>query len=88
MSQSTARNVASHQPVFSQNTVTAMQQAINSYTQIVMAGGWPMVPDQAKLQLGVQHSAVPILRERLVIAGDLPRAAGNGSPVFDTSTSA
>ena len=57
--------VASNEPVFSANTVSSMQQAMDHYRQIVGAGGWPMVPDQAKLQLGVQDASVTALRQRL-----------------------
>ncbi|MBB3998603.1 L,D-transpeptidase family protein [Aureimonas pseudogalii] len=77
------RNVASYQPVFSPSTLSAMQSATGQYNQIVMAGGWPMVPDGGKLELGVQSAAVPALRQRLAIAGDLDRSAG-GSAQFDT----
>jgi murein L,D-transpeptidase YcbB/YkuD len=75
--------VASNEPVFSANTVSSMQQAMDHYRQIVGAGGWPMVPDQAKLQLGVQDASVTALRQRLMVSGDLPQSAGL-SPAFDT----
>lgn len=80
---SNAREVASYQPVLSQSTASAMESAIQSYNQIVMAGGWPSVPEQETLRLGVQHPSVQVLRERLAITGDLPRGAGNGQ-AFDT----
>ncbi|MFD2236037.1 L,D-transpeptidase family protein [Aureimonas populi] len=76
-------SVASYQPVFSQNTVSAMQSAIQGYNQIVMAGGWPTVPEGTTLRLGMQHPNVQLMRERLAISGDLPRAAGNGQ-AFDS----
>lgn len=78
----TAR-VASNQPVFSPSTVGSMQQAMDQYRQIVGNGGWPMVPDQLKLQLGVQDASVVALRQRLMISGDLPQSAGI-SPAFDS----
>jgi len=77
------RNVASYQPVFSSSTLSAMQAASGQYNQIVMAGGWPMVPDGGKLELGVQSAAVPALRQRLAVAGDLDSSAA-GSAQFDT----
>ncbi|BDA84057.1 amidase [Aureimonas sp. SA4125] len=75
--------VASNEPVFSPNTVASMQQALETYRQIVGAGGWPMVPDQAKLQLGVDHPAVSTLRQRLMVSGDLSQSAGM-STAFDS----
>lgn len=75
--------VLSYQPILSQNTVAAMQSAIQSYNQLVMSGGWPNVPDQAGMRLGVQGPAVQALRERLFWSGDLPRSAGGGQ-AFDT----
>ncbi|KAA0970249.1 L,D-transpeptidase family protein [Aureimonas fodinaquatilis] len=75
--------VASNQPVFSPNTSSAMQQAISSYQQIAMSGGWRRVPEDQTLRLGVQHPNVMALRERLAISGDLSRTAGQ-SPAFDT----
>ncbi|WP_182085733.1 L,D-transpeptidase family protein [Aureimonas sp. ME7] len=81
--QASVRNVASNQPVFSENTLYAMQSAGNQYNQIVMAGGWPNVPDSAKLELGAQNGAVPYLRQRLIASGDLDRSAGT-SAAFDT----
>ncbi len=77
------RNVASAQPVFSPNTLSAMQSAMGQYQQIAMNGGWPTVPDNGKLALGSQSNAVSALRQRLAISGDLDRSAGN-STAFDT----
>ncbi|WP_372338740.1 L,D-transpeptidase family protein [Mangrovibrevibacter kandeliae] len=77
------RTVATNQPVFSPETVADMQQAEGTYRQIVMNGGWPMVPEDAKLQLGVQSQSVSILRQRLIVSGDLPASAGT-APAFDT----
>ncbi|GGD14675.1 L,D-transpeptidase family protein [Aureimonas glaciei] len=80
---STTVRVASNQPVFSPNTVGSMQQALETYRGIVSAGGWPMVPDQAKLQLGVVDPSVATLRQRLMVSGDLAQSAGM-SPAFDS----
>ena len=77
------RNVASYQPVFSPETLSSMQGAVGHYQQIVSAGGWPQVPDNAKLGLGADSPAVPALRQRLAVSGDLDREAGISS-AFDT----
>ncbi|SJZ86133.1 L,D-transpeptidase family protein [Consotaella salsifontis] len=78
-----ARTVATNQPVFSPMTVAATEEAIARYQQIVSYGGWPEVPEDAKLQLGVQHPSVATLRQRLIVSGDLPESAGV-STAFDT----
>ncbi|KTQ98196.1 MULTISPECIES: L,D-transpeptidase family protein [Aureimonas] len=77
------RNVASYQPVFSPETLSSMQQAAGHYQEIVNAGGWPSIPDGGKLAVGAESPAVPALRQRLAISGDLDRQAGN-STAFDT----
>lgn len=74
---------ASKQPIFSAQTPQLVERAIADYRQIVVNGGWPVVPANEKLELGKSSSNVPILRKRLIISGDLPRSAA-GSPVFDS----
>jgi len=78
-----AEKVASNQPIMSLATVAYVQNAIADYSNIVAQGGWPVVPGNAKLQLGVTDPAVSILRKRLMISGDLPQSAGLSNS-FDT----
>lgn len=75
--------VASNLPIFSQQTVGYVEQAIGQYSGIVGQGGWPVVPATKKLQLGVVDPDVVPLRQRLMISGDLSRNAGI-SEAFDT----
>ena len=75
--------VASNLPIFSPQTVTYVEQAIGQYHGIVAQGGWPVVPADHKLELGVSHPSVQVLRKRLMISGDLSRSAGISS-AFDT----
>ncbi|WP_425350490.1 L,D-transpeptidase family protein [Phyllobacterium myrsinacearum] len=75
--------VASFQPIASPETVSFVQAAINSYSQIVANGGWPNVPVTTKLQLGVVDPSVSILRKRLMVSGDLSASAGISNS-FDT----
>jgi murein L,D-transpeptidase YcbB/YkuD len=75
--------VATNLPIFSQETLTYVEMAIQQYQQIVASGGWPEVPADKKLQLGVSDPAVVVLRKRLMISGDLPEQAGI-SPAFDS----
>ncbi len=75
--------VSSNQPIFSQETVFYVQQAIMEYQNIVAQGGWPRVPDTKKLQLGVVDPDVEALRRRLMVSGDLSQSAGLSS-AFDS----
>jgi len=75
--------IQSRQPIFSQQTVAYVQQAIGRYQNIVSAGGWPEVPATKKLQLGVIDPDVEVLRKRLMVSGDLSPNAGI-SRSFDT----
>lgn len=66
----------------SPSNVIPMKAAIIRYTAIVAKGGWRTLPDM-KLQPGVNHAAVAILRERLTMSGELKD--GGSSESFDYS---
>jgi L,D-transpeptidase YcbB len=68
-------------PTLSPANLSAMKAAIKRYTEIVAAGGWQPLPDDVQLQSGAQHPAVALLRQRLILSGDL-RESGN-SQSFD-----
>ncbi len=76
-------NVVSNTPVLSPSNVMHVQQAIANYQAIVANGGWPQVNPGVKLKLGVSDPSVQVLRQRLMISGDLPRSAGLSNS-FDT----
>lgn len=63
-------------PILSPETVAAMRIAIERYSQIAAMGGWPVVPGDNVLRLGMRDPNVRTLRERLMISGDLPQSAG------------
>jgi murein L,D-transpeptidase YcbB/YkuD len=65
------------------STVQSLEKAIQEYTRIVQRGGWREVPANDRLRVGQQHRTVLPLRERLIVTGDLDRAAGV-SDVFDS----
>ncbi|MEO1398035.1 MAG: peptidoglycan-binding protein, partial [Pseudomonadota bacterium] len=69
--------------VFAPQTQAYVEQAIRNYEGIVAAGGWPRVPSNEKLRLGVSSENVVALRRRLMISGDMPAKAGL-SRNFDT----
>lgn len=75
--------VSSTLPIFSPETVSYLERAIDTYRGIVAQGGWPLVPASNKLRIGTVASAVSQLRRRLMISGDLSRNAGI-SDAFDT----
>ena len=62
-------------PTLSPANVPTTEAAIARYEQIVAAGGWPQVPQAERMRTGVRHAAVPPLRQRLKLAGDLDPAA-------------
>ncbi len=58
-------------PVLSRRTAEATEQAIPRYANLVASGGWPEVPQVGGMSLGARGSAVAILRQRLIVSGDL-----------------
>ena len=73
----------SNTPVLSVQTFSATEQAIETYRQIVVNGGWVTVPAGQTLKLGTNGPAVVALRKRLAASGDLDPSAG-ASSVFDS----
>lgn len=70
-------------PTISANNIEPMKAAIKRYAAIVENGGWKQVPD-VKLQAGVTHGAVALLKQRLYVSGEL-REGADYSSYFDTS---
>jgi murein L,D-transpeptidase YcbB/YkuD len=80
-----AADVRTTIPTMSPQIIEALQYAIAQYSDIVAKGGWPVVPADKKLQIGISDPAVVILRQRLAVSGDLPTAAAaNASNAFDS----
>ncbi len=71
-------------PTLSPSTAETTQTSIAQYEAIVAKGGWPDVPAWADgLRVGAKGAAVPALRRRLSIAGDLELNSGDPQ-VFDS----
>src|SRR5262245_23149956 len=70
-------------PTFSAYTAQATQNAIGQYAEIAAQGGWQPVSGQGRLKLGMRSDAVPSLRQRLIVTGDLAPSL-SGSDVFDS----
>jgi len=67
----------------SPSTAETTQGSIAEYEAIVAKGGWPQVPPADRLQVGAKSPAVPPLRARLSIVGDLETNSGDPQ-VFDS----
>jgi L,D-transpeptidase YcbB len=70
-------------PTLSPSTAETTQTSIAQYETIVAKGGWPAVSGPEGLRVGVKSPAVPALRARLSIAGDLELNSGERE-VFDS----
>jgi murein L,D-transpeptidase YcbB/YkuD len=80
-----AADVRTSVPTLSPSILAPMQAAIAQYAQIASQGGWPQVPSDKSLKIGMRDPAVRILRQRLAITSDLPpEASATQSDVFDT----
>lgn len=69
--------------ILSSSTVPAMEQAIFVYQDLVARGGWPQVPADKGMRLGIKDPRVAILRQRLIMSGDLRQTRG-ASDAFDS----
>ncbi|MHA1554931.1 MAG: L,D-transpeptidase family protein [Alphaproteobacteria bacterium] len=71
-----AQDVRTSVPTMSPQIVAATQKAIARYSDIVARGGWPSVPAEKILRVGVKDPLVATLRRRLSLSGDLPSVPG------------
>jgi murein L,D-transpeptidase YcbB/YkuD len=81
-----AADVRTTIPTLSPQIVGALQAAIVQYSDIVAKGGWPIVPAEKVLKIGMQDPIVAVLRQRLAISGDLPVEAARGGAGAGAST--
>ena len=79
-----AADVRTSIPIMSPQIIEALQHAITQYSDIVARGGWPTVPSDKALHIGMSDPAVAVLRQRLSVEGDLPAAAATNSNAFDS----
>jgi L,D-transpeptidase YcbB len=70
-------------PTLSPSTAETTQTSIAQYETIVAKGGWPEVSGGEGLRVGVKSPAVPSLRTRLSLVGDLELNSGERE-VFDS----
>jgi murein L,D-transpeptidase YcbB/YkuD len=60
-----------------------LKETLVQYQAIAESGGWPQVPSGPKLQMGSRGERVAILRQRLIISGDLAATVQDKPYVFD-----
>jgi murein L,D-transpeptidase YcbB/YkuD len=66
------------EPVLDPQSAQRTEEAIRRYKAIAAKGSWPMIPAEAKFALGAEGPDVALLRQRLVITGDLFTVESNG----------
>jgi murein L,D-transpeptidase YcbB/YkuD len=70
-SRSAAALALSHEPTFDESSAQRIRDAALSYSDIAVRGGWPLIPAEAKFALGTPGPHDDLLRQRLLISGDL-----------------
>jgi murein L,D-transpeptidase YcbB/YkuD len=80
-SRSAAALALSHEPTFDEGTAQRIKEAALSYSDLAVRGGWPAIPAEAKFVVGVPGPQDDLLRQRLLISGDL--AADKASGPYD-----
>jgi murein L,D-transpeptidase YcbB/YkuD len=75
---SAAELALSSDPVFDDGTFLRIKEALLSYSDIQVRGGWPALPADAKLVPGSSGPAVALLRQHLVISDDMSEAKWAG----------
>ena len=77
-SRSAAALALSHEPTFDEGTAQRIRDAALSYSDIAVRGGWPLIPADAKFALGTPGPHDDLLRQRLLISGDLVADKASG----------
>jgi len=77
-SRSAAALALSHEPTFDEGTAQRIKEAALSYSDLAVRGGWPMIPADAKFAPGVPGPNDDLLRQRLLISGDLAADKATG----------
>src|SRR4029077_12994440 len=80
---SAAALALSHEPTFDEGTAARIKEAALSYSDIAVRGGGPTIPTDAKFAIGVAGPNDDLLRNRLIITGDL--AADKATGPYDAT---
>src|ERR1700694_1150358 len=78
-SRSAAALALSHEPTFDEGTAQRIREAALSYSDLAVRGGWPVLPAEAKFASGPQGPHADLLRQRLLISGDLDPDKASGA---------
>jgi len=82
---SAAALALSHEPTFDEGTAQRIKDAALSYSDLLVRGGWPELPADAKFTAGVAGPNDALLRKRLIVSGDL--AADKDAGPYDAALS-
>src|SRR6266480_2687523 len=77
-SRSAAALALSHEPTYDEGTAQRIKEAALSYSDIAVRGGWPAIPAEAKFTPGTPGPHDDLLRQRLLISGDLAPDKASG----------
>jgi len=77
-SRSAAALALSHEPTLDEGTAQRIKEAALSYSDLAVRGGWPVIPAEARFALGVPGPHDDLLRQRLLISGDLAPDQASG----------
>jgi murein L,D-transpeptidase YcbB/YkuD len=77
-SRSAAALALSHEPTYDEGTAQRIREAALSYSDLAVRGGWPVIPAEAKFAIGAPGPHDDLLRQRLMIAGDLAEDKASG----------
>jgi L,D-transpeptidase YcbB len=77
----------SSEPTFDEGTAQRIRDAALSYSDLAVRGGWPTIPADAKFAYGVAGPQDDLLRQRLIVSGDLAADKARG-PYDDVLTAA
>ena len=78
-SRSAAALALSHEPTFDEGTAQRIKEAALSYSDLAVRGGWPAIPADAKFASGTEGPHDDLLRQRLLISGDLDPDKASGA---------
>lgn len=82
-SRSAAALALSSEPIFDENTYKRLKDALLFYSGLLVRGGWPTLPADAKLAPGASGPAVALLRRRLAITEDIAADRAQGDAYDD-----
>jgi murein L,D-transpeptidase YcbB/YkuD len=82
-SRSAAALALSQEPIYDAGTYERLKEALLSYADLQVRGGWPTLPADTKLAPGTSGPNVALLRRRLVITEDIASDRRTGDSYDD-----